>query len=208
MPQRSFFRAMPRAMNCSMATRCATARRARRGISATRTRGKQRSTTSTRNTRTCSDRIRCTVIAVNATSSQGSASAATAAMRTGKRRGVGGCLRQHADDLARGSRLGGTDGFGDAFAILCRDAHHQLPEAPPPPDEPPASGKAAAAGISAARKAAAARISAAAARAARAGKGIHHHVQDEPAEAGPDDEQREEGDQRHDEHQLAGSAVG
>src|ERR1700693_782260 len=37
----------------------------------------------------------------------------------------------------RGLRLGGADCGRDAFAVLCGNAHHQLPEAPPPPDEPP-----------------------------------------------------------------------
>ena len=75
--------------------------------------------------------------AVNATSSQGRASASTAAMRIGSAVASDEAARQHADDLARRPGLGGADGGGDAFAVLLGNRHHQLPEAPPPPDEPP-----------------------------------------------------------------------
>src|SRR5512135_2042702 len=50
---------------------------------------------------------------------------------------MGRRFRQHADDLAGGLGFGGADDAGDAVAVLCRNAHHQFPDAPPPPDDPP-----------------------------------------------------------------------
>src|SRR5579884_940734 len=46
-------------------------------------------------------------------------------------------MRQHADDLAGGFRLGFADRGRDGLMILLCKMHHQPPEAPPPPDEPP-----------------------------------------------------------------------
>src|SRR5580765_7558071 len=50
---------------------------------------------------------------------------------------VSRCLCQHADDFARSFLLGGANSDRNALAVLCRNDHHQLPDAPPPPDEPP-----------------------------------------------------------------------
>ena len=121
-----------------MATRCATARRAARGISATRTRGRQSSISQRRKTATiCSNRIRWTGIAVNATSSQGSASASTAAIKIGK--------AVASDEVRASTQTISPEVLASAARMAsemrarscCGKVHHQLPDAPPPPDEPP-----------------------------------------------------------------------
>src|ERR1700690_1607956 len=50
---------------------------------------------------------------------------------------MGRFLRQHADDLTRRLALSGADGGRYTLAILFRNSHHQIPDAPPPPDDPP-----------------------------------------------------------------------
>src|SRR5262245_61253994 len=66
-----------------MARRKAAARRALRGMSAKRTRGGQGNLTRTKKKTTWNDKMRKTVIAVNAVRSQGRASEITAAIKTG-----------------------------------------------------------------------------------------------------------------------------
>ena len=89
-----------------------------RGISATRTRGRQ-SKRQDNKVKICNDRICCTVSAVIAMSSHGRTSAAAAARKTGSAAASDETCCEHADDFARMSILGRVNGARDAFAVLC-----------------------------------------------------------------------------------------
>ena len=137
-PLRSFLRASPRMMNCSIAARWATARapgeasarRARGGQHNSREQNEEDNDLQRQNAvdRHRRERRSATTVVASAT---------TAAQEHRQRVAAMTICASTQTISPEVFGLGGTDGPRDAVAILCRNAHHQLPDAPPPPDDPP-----------------------------------------------------------------------